>query len=96
MTVAQGWILRRELSGIDGARTVAAVLRMLIAAAALAAVSYLAWRGLDEALGRGLIAQVVSVGAGIASGLLVYAGAVWALRIPEARQVARVIRGRTG
>ena len=30
----------------------------------------------------------------ISAGLAVYAGAVWALRIPEARQVGRLIRGR--
>jgi putative peptidoglycan lipid II flippase len=92
MTTAQGWILRRELGGIDGAATVSAVARMLVAGAALAAVSYLAWWGLDELLGRSLPAQVVSVGIGIGAGVLAYAGGAWALRIPEARQVGRLLR----
>jgi putative peptidoglycan lipid II flippase len=94
MTIAQGWLLRGELGGIEGRRSLAAVVRMLVAGAALAATSYLTWRGLDEALGRSLIAQIVAVGTGIAAGLVAYAVAVWALRIPEARQVARLLPGR--
>ena len=94
MTVAQGWILRGQLGGIEGARTFAAVVRMLVASAALGAVSYLAWRALDDALGRDLPAQIASVGAGIAAGSAAYALAVWALRIPEARQVGRLLRPR--
>jgi putative peptidoglycan lipid II flippase len=96
MTGAQGWLLRGQLGGIEGARTLAAVLRMTAAAAALAAVSYLSWRALDEALGGAHAAQLVSVGAGIAAGLATYAAAVWALRIPEARQAVRLLRPRRG
>jgi len=96
MTGAQGWLLRGELGGIDGARTVAAVARMLVAVTVLAAVAYLTWWGLDELLGRGLLAQIVSVGLGIAAGLGAYAAGVWALRIPEARQVGRLLPGRRG
>jgi putative peptidoglycan lipid II flippase len=94
MTVAQGWILRGELGGIEAGRTAGAVLRMLAAAGVLAGISYLVWWGLDDLLGRGLIAQVLSVGLALAFGLLAYAAAVWALRIPEARQVVRLIRAR--
>src|ERR671920_2585021 len=36
MSIAQGWILRRELHGIEGTRLVSAVLRMAAAAALLA------------------------------------------------------------
>jgi len=96
MTVAQGWILRRELGGIDGGRTAAALVRMLVAAGVLAAASYFAWLGLDGLLGQALVAQIVAVGGGVGAGVLVYAAAVWALRIPEARQVARLIRSRAG
>jgi putative peptidoglycan lipid II flippase len=96
MTVAQGWLLRNRLAGIEGARTLGAVLRMLAAAAVLAAASYLAWRGLDEWLGRSLLAQVASVGTGIAAGLAAYVAAVWTLRVSEARQVARLLTSRRG
>jgi putative peptidoglycan lipid II flippase len=96
MTVAQGWILRGELGGIEGRRLVGAVARMLAAAAALAAVAYGSWYGLDELLGRSLVAQVVAVGAGVAAGVGACAVAVWALRVPEAHQVLRLIRSRRG
>jgi putative peptidoglycan lipid II flippase len=94
MTVAQGWMLRRQLGGIEGGRTLTAVVRMLAAAGMLAGVSYLVWLGLDEGLGRGLPAQVAAVGVAMAAGLAAYAGAAWAMRIPEARQAARLLRVR--
>jgi putative peptidoglycan lipid II flippase len=97
MCVAQGWILRGELGGVEGARTLGAGLRMLIGAALLAAASYGIWYGLDQALGRELLGQIASVLGAIAAGLAVYAAAVWALRVPEARQIRRLLvsRGRS-
>jgi putative peptidoglycan lipid II flippase len=92
MTVAQGWILRGELGGIEGRALIGAVTRMLAAAAALGAVAYGTWYGLDELLGRSLMAQIVTVGVGVAAGIGAYAVAVWALRVPEARQVLALIR----
>jgi putative peptidoglycan lipid II flippase len=91
MCVAQGWILRGELDGVEGGRTLASALRMLAAGALLGAVAYGAWYGLDAALGRSLAAQAVSVLAGIAAGALVYAGAVWLLRVAEARQLRSLL-----
>jgi putative peptidoglycan lipid II flippase len=96
MTVAQGFFLRPDLQGIDGARTLAATLRMLLAAAGLAVVALLIWTPLDAALGRALPAQAASLGVAIAAGLAVYAAAVWVLRVPEARQVAGLVRARVG
>jgi putative peptidoglycan lipid II flippase len=96
MTTAQGWILRGELGGIEGRALMTGVARMLAAAAALAAVAYGAWHGLDELLGRPLLAQVVSVGVGVTAGVVAYALAVWALGVPEARQVLRLLRGGRG
>ena len=94
MTVGQGRLLRGDLGGVEGARTLAAALRMLAAAALLGGVAYGVWYGVDQALGRSLPSQIASVGAALLAGLGVYAGAVWALRIPEARQVARLLPGR--
>jgi putative peptidoglycan lipid II flippase len=94
MTVAQGMLLRPELGGVEGSRTVAAIVRMLVASAALAAVAYAVWWALDSALGRTLAAQAVSLGAGIAAGLLVYAAAVVALRVEEAHQIRRLVTSR--
>ena len=88
MCVAQGWILRRELDGIDGARTARTIVLLMLAAARCSAVaSYGVWYGLDAALGRSLIAQAISVLGGIGAGIGVYGAAVWLLRVPEARQI---------
>ena len=94
MCVAQGLLLRRDLGGVEGRRTLGAALRMLAAGALLGAVAYGVWYGLDSALGRSLIAQSVSVGTALAAGFGVYAGAVWAMRLPEALQIKRLLMSR--
>jgi putative peptidoglycan lipid II flippase len=98
MCVAQAWILRGELGGVEGRQTLGAALRMLAAAAVLGAVAYATWYGIDAALGGALAAQALAVLAAIAAGFAVYAAAVWALRVPEARQVRELLvrRGRFG
>jgi hypothetical protein len=70
---------------------------MLAASALLGALSYLTWKELDSALGDAFLAQAVSVLSGIAVGSAAYIGAVWALRVPEARQIPRLLvnRGRS-
>jgi putative peptidoglycan lipid II flippase len=97
MCVAQSAIRRRDLGGVEGTKLVSAGVRMLAAAALLGAVSYGVWYGLDEALGRGLLAQIVSVLAAVAAGFAIYAAVVWALRVPEADQIRRLLvtRGRS-
>jgi putative peptidoglycan lipid II flippase len=94
MALAQAAYLRRDLRGIDGARTLAALVRILAAAAALAGASYGVWYALDQALGRSLAMQAVSLGGGILVGIAVYAAVVWVTRVDEARQVARLLGGR--
>ena len=93
MCLAQGALLRRELGGVEGRRTALAAVRMLAAAALLGGASYGVWHVLDSALGRSLPAQVASVGGGISVGLAVYAALVWAMRIPEARQLRTLLPG---
>jgi len=93
MTVAQGALLGRRLGGVEARPTVAAIARMLLAAALLGAVAYGAWALLDGALGRSLLAQAIAVGVAIAGGLAVYAAATWALRIDETRQLRGLLPG---
>src|SRR4051794_16549346 len=90
--VAEVVILRRELDGLELARLAATAARVLVAAALLAGVSYLVWSGLDQALGRSTIAQIISLGVALAAGFATYFGAVLALRVPEARQIMRLAR----
>jgi len=92
--VAQGVILRRLLGGLELGRLLDAGIRISIAAAALAAVGYGIWAVLDDALGRGLLGQIVSLGTGLAVGGLVYVGVARLLRIPELDQILRLVRRR--
>jgi putative peptidoglycan lipid II flippase len=68
--------------------------RITIASAALAAVSYGIWDLLDNALGRGLAGQIVSLGMGLALGGLAYLGVARLLRIAELDQILRLVRRR--
>jgi putative peptidoglycan lipid II flippase len=95
MTAAQVHFLRRELHGrLEARRTAVVVVQLVLASALLAAVAYGCWYALDRALSRGLVGQVLSVGTALAAGALVYALAVHALRIPEARQIERLLARR--
>jgi putative peptidoglycan lipid II flippase len=96
MTVGQAYFLRSRLRGIELGTTLNAVARMLVAAALFGGAAYGVWYGLDEALGRSLPAQAISVGGGLTAGAAVYAAAVLALRIPEARQILQLFRSRFG
>ncbi len=94
--VAQGVILRRILHGIELGRLISAAVRITIAAAALAAIGWIVWDVLDEALGRGLGGQVVSLGVGLGAGLAVYLSVAKLLRVAELEQMSRLLlrRGR--
>ncbi len=91
---AQAFILRREFGGLEFGRLLSTTVRISVAAAALAGVSYLVWRVLDEVLGRGLGGQIISLGAGLAAGAVVYLLAARALRIAELEQILRLVRRR--
>jgi putative peptidoglycan lipid II flippase len=92
--IAQAVILRRDLGGLELPRLLDTALRVAAASALLAGVSYVVWLGLDEALGRGTLAQIVSLGGGLGAGLAVFAGAAILLRIPEVEQIRRLVRDR--
>jgi putative peptidoglycan lipid II flippase len=95
MTLAQVYFLRRELHGrLDARRTLVVTTQITVCSALLAGVSYATWYALDHALGVGLVAQVLAVGVALVAGIVAYAAAVLALRIPEARQIERLISGR--
>jgi putative peptidoglycan lipid II flippase len=87
-------ILRRILNGLELGRLLDAAVRITIAAAALAAVSFGVWDILDNALGRGLAGQIVSLGVALGAGGIVYVGAAKLLRVKELDQVLRLVRRR--
>jgi putative peptidoglycan lipid II flippase len=94
--VAQAVILRRRFGGLELGRLFSTAARITIAAVALAAIGWIVWDVLDEALGRGLGGQIVSLGAGLAAGLAVYLAVAKLLRVAELEQMSRLLlrRGR--
>jgi len=95
MAGLQIWRLRTGFNGrLEGAQTLMITVRILVASALLAGLSWAMWKGLDAALGRSLPAEIVSVGVAISIGIAAYAKAVLAMRIPEARQIEALVLGR--
>ena len=94
--IAQSVILRGALDGLELGRLASSSSRMALASAALALTSYLVWSGLDDALGRAVGAQIVEMAAALGAGLVVYVGALAALRVPELEQILRLVRRRGG
>lgn len=92
--VAQAVVLRREFDGLELRRLLDTGVRIALAAAALAAVSFGVWDVLDGALGRGLGGQIVSLGTALGAGGLVYLGAARLMRIAELEQIMRLLPGR--
>jgi putative peptidoglycan lipid II flippase len=92
--VAQAVVLRHEFGGLELNRLLATGTKITIAAAALAGVSFGVWDLLDNVLGRGLAGQIISLGAGLGLGGLVYLGVAKLLRIAELDQIMRLLRRR--
>jgi putative peptidoglycan lipid II flippase len=87
MTFGQAAFLRRRIGGLDLRTTLRTGVKIIFASAILGVVAYGTWYVLDQALGRSLTAQVISVGSAITVGSVVYAAVVLALKVPEARQI---------
>jgi len=89
--LAQALILRREFNGLELGRLLSTGIRIAIASAALAGASWVVWDVLDQAVGRGLAGQVVSLGGGLAVGGVVYVAVAKLLRIAELDQILRLV-----
>jgi putative peptidoglycan lipid II flippase len=76
-------LLRKRVGRFDGGAILSTIVRVSLASAAVAAVSYVVWHPLDGSLGRSFPAQVVSVGAALLAAVAVYAIACRALRVSE-------------
>jgi putative peptidoglycan lipid II flippase len=94
MLVGQVWVLRRQLRGLEVSETLVTVAKILLGSAVLAGAAYATWRGLDELLGRSLLAQIVSVTGAATVGGAAYAAAVSLLRVHEAAQIRNLVAGR--
>ena len=84
-------LLRNRVGDIEIRRTLWAAVRIVVAAGALALVSWGVWRGLDAALGDSFGAQLIVVTGALAAGGLAYFGACLVLRVEETRPLLRLL-----
>jgi putative peptidoglycan lipid II flippase len=92
MTALQLQRLRTGLNGrLEGGQTLMITVRIAVASAIMAALAWIVWKGVDDVLGTSLIAQLVSVGLAITLAGYVYSRLVLAMRIPEARQIEKMV-----
>ncbi len=97
MTALQLQRLRTGFNGrLEGAQTLMVTARILVASVLMAALARGIWTLIDGIAGHSLPAEIISVGLAITVGLYVYARIVLAMRIPEARQIQGLVRGRLG
>jgi len=75
-------LLRRRLTGIDLRRTLTALAR-IVAAAAVAALAFFVWYGLDRWLGRSFGAQAISLLSALVAATGLYLGACRLLHVRE-------------
>jgi putative peptidoglycan lipid II flippase len=76
-------MMRRRVGLEHLGHTVAVVLRVTVCSAVAAGLSFAVWYGADSLLGEGILAQLVSLGAGFAVAGLAYVGAARALGLRE-------------
>jgi putative peptidoglycan lipid II flippase len=99
--IVMTWLLLRRLKiGFNGrlelGKTTMITIRILIASVLMAILARLVWWGLDTVVGQSTIGQIISVGGAVVVAGGFYAWAVIRMRIHEAHQIARMIRGRLG
>ena len=87
-------LLRSRLGGIQMPQLIASTTRIAIGSLVLAGVSWEVWDLLDQALGRGLIGQIVSLGAGLGLGGIAYLASCRILHVPELDEILALVRRR--
>ena len=95
MTALQLRRLRTGFNGrLEGGQTLMITVRIALAAALTAAIARGVWAIVDSVLGLSIAGQLVSVGLAVVIGAAVYAWLTLTMRIPEARQIERLVRDR--
>ena len=86
-------LMRRRLGRIGGAAITFSLLKITVASAVVAVVSFAVWWPLDDLLGRSFAAQVLSLGAALLLATTAYLATCRALRVRE-MQALLSLRGR--
>ena len=72
-----------------------AIVRITLASLVLGAIAFGVWYGLDDALGRSTVAQIVSLGAALGIGAVAYLGACRLLRVRELDALRQTVSRRS-
>jgi putative peptidoglycan lipid II flippase len=94
-TLALLYYVRRRLGRVDGRALASSYAKIAVASALAAGAAYGTWLALDEALGRALGPQLVSVGLGIVAAGIVYLALARLIRIRELNMLLSLL-GRSG
>jgi putative peptidoglycan lipid II flippase len=86
--------LSRRIHGIEGRKTAATVAKILLASAAMAAVSFALNAGIERALGQSFTARAISVSASVIAGAAVFYYAAYLLNVEELKSAASAISRR--
>jgi peptidoglycan biosynthesis protein MviN/MurJ (putative lipid II flippase) len=89
-TAALVVLFRRRMSGFELGETSRTFGLVTIASAALAVVAWGIWRGLDEAFGQSLAAQIFALGAGLVLGYAAFFGMCRLLGVRELDTMLRL------
>jgi putative peptidoglycan lipid II flippase len=97
--IVMTWLLVRRLrigfnGRLEGSQTVMITARIVVASILTGAIARGAWTLLDRLAGGSLAGQLVSVVLAVIVATGFYAWVVLQMRIPEARQIERLLRGR--
>lgn len=87
-------VFRRRFGRVGGRELLSAYARIAAAAAVAAGVAFGAWLGLDELLGRSLLAQIAAVGGAVAAAAAVFLALARILRLRELEAVLSLVRRR--
>jgi putative peptidoglycan lipid II flippase len=89
-------LLRDRLGGIEMPKLIVTVLKSSVASIVLALVCWQVWVLIDDALGRDLIGQLVSVSTALGLGGLAYLATCRLLRVAELDEVLAIVSRRGG
>jgi putative peptidoglycan lipid II flippase len=88
------FLLSRRIGGLDGARILRAVARMLVAGVVMFLATTLVARGVELVLDAGFLRDLVTVAAGVGAGVATYLAAARLLRIEELGLLLDLVRRR--
>jgi putative peptidoglycan lipid II flippase len=98
--IAGSWalfvLLRRRVGHLDGRAIASSTVRIVVAGAVAGGVALILWRTLDDALGRSLAAQIVSLGVGLAAAVSAYLLSCRVLQVQELRVLSSLTRRNSG